>query len=316
LNAFGEPAPPSRSYLLGTDELGRDVLSRTIFGARISLEVAIIGTSLIVIIGVALGMLAGYYRGWADTLLSRMFDVMLAFPVLLLALGLAAACSVAQGCIVVNYHDVGTGMVIAAAGLVITINGIVVVRDRRRANHSKEKKLAPVVIQNLPCVLVVVLGVLLREAVKARGALIQPGLSVVLFIIIFAGIPYMARIIRGLVLSIREKEYVEAMHSLGASDRRILFLHILPNLAPSIIVYATLLVPLNILFEAALSFLGIGIQPPTASWGQMIAAATPLFDVAWWYMTFPGVALVLTVLSFNLLGDALQDALQPRSVGR
>jgi len=278
--------------------------------------VAIIGTSLIVIIGVALGMLAGYYRGWADTLLSRMFDVMLAFPVLLLALGLAAACSVAQGCIVVNYHDVGTGMLIAAAGLVITVNGLVVARDRRRANHSKERKLAQIVSRNVPCVVVVVLGVLLHEAVKARGALIQPGLNVVLFIIIFAGIPYMARIIRGLVLSIREKEYIEAMHSLGASDRRILFLHILPNLAPSIIVYATLLVPLNILFEAALSFLGIGIQPPTASWGQMIAAATPLFDVAWWYMTFPGVALVLTVLSFNLLGDALQDALQPRSAGR
>ena len=140
-----------------------------------------------------------------------------------------------------------------------------------------------------------------------------PGLTVVIFVIAFAGWPYMARIIRGQVLSIREKEFVEAARSLGASDTRILFRHILPNLVAPIIVYTTLLIPTNILFEAALSFLGIGIQPPTASWGSMIADATGIFDTAWWFMTFPGVALLLTVLSFNLVGDGLQDALNPRT---
>jgi peptide/nickel transport system permease protein len=122
----------------------------------------------------------------------------------------------------------------------------------------------------------------------------------------------MARIIRGQVLSIREKEYVEAALSLGASDTRILFKHILPNLVAPIIVYTTLLIPTNILFEAALSFLGIGVQPPTASWGSMIADATGIFDTAWWFMTFPGVALLLTVLSFNLVGDTLRAFTDPR----
>jgi peptide/nickel transport system permease protein len=123
----------------------------------------------------------------------------------------------------------------------------------------------------------------------------------------------MARIIRGQVLSIREKEYIEAARSLGASDARILFRHILPNLVAPIIVYATLLVPQNILFEAALSFLGVGVEPPTASWGAMIASAIGIFDTAWWYMLFPGLALLITVLSFNLVGDGLQDALNPRT---
>jgi peptide/nickel transport system permease protein len=115
------------------------------------------------------------------------------------------------------------------------------------------------------------------------------------------------------VLSLREKEFVEAARSLGARDSRILFREILPNLVAPIIVYGTVLIPQNILFEAALSFLGVGIQPPTASWGQMIADALNVFDTAWWYMTFPGVALLLTVLAFNLVGDGLQDALNPRT---
>jgi peptide/nickel transport system permease protein len=123
----------------------------------------------------------------------------------------------------------------------------------------------------------------------------------------------MARIVRGLVLSLREREFVDASRALGASDARIMFREILPNLTAPIIVYASLQIPANILIEAALSFLGIGIRPPTASWGQMIASATPIFNTAWWYMVFPGAALLLTVLAFNLLGDGLRDALNPRN---
>jgi peptide/nickel transport system permease protein len=164
-----------------------------------------------------------------------------------------------------------------------------------------------------PGVLVLVFGFIFSVVISSTATLIQPGLPVVLFVITFASWPYMARIIRGQVLSLRETEFVEAARSLGASDTRIIFRHILPNLVAPIIVYTTLLIPTNILFEAALSFLGVGVQPPTASWGAMIADAIEIFDTAWWYMTFPGVALLLTVLAFNLVGDGLQDALNPRT---
>ena len=150
----------------------------------------------------------------------------------------------------------------------------------------------------------------MRGCVKG---LIQPGVGEIIFIISLATWPYIARIVRGLVLSMREREFVEASRALGASDMRIMFREILPNLTAPIIVYGSLLIPTNILFEAGLSFLGVGIRPPTASWGQMIANATPIFNTAWWYMVFPGVALLLTVLAFNLLGDGLQDALNPRN---
>jgi peptide/nickel transport system permease protein len=190
------------------------------------------------------GMVAGYYRGWVDTILSRLIDVLLAFPILLFALGLAAACSFGNGCL---------------------------------------------------------------------GGLIQPGLPVVIFVIAFVNWTYIARIIRGQVLSLREKEFVDAARSLGASNRRILFRELLPNLVAPIIVYSTLIIPQNILFEASLSFLGVGVQPPDASWGYMLADATGIFDSAWWYMLTPGGALLLTVLAFNLLGDGLQDALNPRA---
>ena len=146
---------------------------------------------------------------------------------------------------------------------------------------------------------------------QAFGAL-EPGLKIVVTIIVFANWPYVARIIRGQVLSLREKEFVEASKSLGASNFRIIFREILPNLVAPIIVYSTLMIPANILLEASLSFLGIGVQPPTSSWGQMIGDAVGIFDEAWWYMLFPGIALVLTVLAFNLVGDGLQDALNPR----
>jgi peptide/nickel transport system permease protein len=249
LDAFGLPDPATGgafkgNHLFGVDQLGRDVFSRTLYGAHISLEVALISTAASVIVGVVLGMVAGYYRGWVDSILSRIMDVQLAFPVLLLAVGLGAACSFGKGCF---------------------------------------------------------------------GGLLQPGLPVVIFVIALAQWPYMARIIRGQVLSLREKEFIEAAKSIGASDARIIFREILPNLVAPIIVYSTVLIPTNILFEAALSFLGVGVQPPTPSWGAMISEAISIFDIAWWFMLFPGLALLLTVLAFNLIGDGLQDALNPRS---
>src|SRR5437588_7761114 len=241
-DSFGSPLGPSGAHPFGVDQLGEDVMSRVIYGARVSLEVGIIGTGISTLIGVIIGLLAGFYRGWTDTLLMRLTDVVLSIPILLLGLGIGAACSV-RGCI--------------------------------------------------------------------KGA-IQPGLGVIIFLISLATWPYTARIVRGLVLSLREREFVEASRGLGASDARIMVREILPNLAAPIIVYASLQVPTNILLEAALSYLGVGIRPPTASWGQMIAQATPIFNTAWWYMVFPGIALLLTVLAFNLLGDGLMDALNPR----
>jgi peptide/nickel transport system permease protein len=243
LDSFGTPTGPSGGHPFGVDQLGRDVFSRVLYGARVSLEVAIVATAISVFIGVVLGMIAGYYRGWVDTGISRTIDVLLAFPILLFGIGLASACSLGNGCL---------------------------------------------------------------------GGLIKPGLTVVIFVIAFVNWTYIARIIRGQMLSLREKEFVDASRSLGASNMRIIFREILPNLVAPIIVYSTLVIPQNILFEAALSFLGVGIQPPNASWGQMLADATSIFDTAWWYMVFPGAALLLTVLAFNLLGDGLHVALNPR----
>src|SRR5438105_9693009 len=242
-DSFGSPLGPSGAHPFGVDQLGEDVMSRVIYGTRVSLEVGIIGTGISTLIGVIIGLLAGFYRGWTDTLLMRLTDVVLSIPILLLGLGIGAACSV-RGCI---------------------------------------------------------------------SGLIQPWLSTVIFLIALATWPYMARIVRGLVLSLRQREFVEAARALGASNPRIMFREILPNLAAPVLVYASLQIPVNILIEAALSFLGVGIRPPTASWGQMISAASPIFTTAWWFMVFPGAALLLTVLAFNLLGDGLRDALNPRS---
>jgi peptide/nickel transport system permease protein len=136
---------------------------------------------------------------------------------------------------------------------------------------------------------------------------------VVIFVIAVTTWPPIARVVRGQALSLREREFVESARSVGASNRSIIFSEILPNLVGPIVVYASILIPQVILYEAALSFLGVGIQPPTASWGQMLSDATEIFNTAWWYMLYPGLALVLTVLAFNLVGDALQDALNPKT---
>ena len=240
---FGTPTGPSREFLFGVDTVGRDVFARVVYGARVSLEVALVATVLSVGLGVVAGLLAGFHRGTVDTAISRLIDITLAFPILLLALGIASSCSIGNGCV---------------------------------------------------------------------GGAVKPGLSTVIVAIVVVNWTYIGRIIRGQVLSIREKEYVDASRALGASNRRIILKEILPNLVAPIIVYSTLVIPQNILFEASLSFLGVGIQPPNASWGQMLADATSIFDTAWWYMVFPGAALLLTVLAFNLLGDGLHDALNPR----
>jgi ABC-type dipeptide/oligopeptide/nickel transport system permease subunit len=312
LDSFGSASGPSSANWFGTDALGRSVFSRVLAGAQVSLKVAFISTAVILVIGVTLGMVAGYYRGWVDTLLARTMDVILAFPVLLLALGLGAACSFGNGCIQMNYDRVGE--VVLGLGVL----GAIVTTAWRGLRPPPEGVAPPkpkeLVLAALPWLVLIVPGIALWLVVKkSTGALISPGLPVVIFIIALAGVPYMARIIRGQVLSLREKEFVEAAMSLGASDSRIIFRHILPNLVAPIIVYTTLIIPTNILFEAALSFLGVGVQPPTASWGSMIADAIEIFDTAWWYMTFPGIALLLTVLAFNLVGDGLQDALNPRT---
>jgi len=242
---FGTPTGPSSRFLFGVDTVGEDVFSRVLYGARVSLEVALIATAVSVGIGVVLGMIAGFYRGIVDTVISRVIDVTLAFPILLLALGIASSCSLGNGC---------------------------------------------------------------------AGGVVKPGLTTVIVAIVVINWTYIGRIIRGQVLSLREREFVEAARASGAKDRTILFREILPNLVAPIVVYSTLVIPQNILLEAALSFLGVGINPPQASWGAMLAEATPIFNTAWWFFVFPGAALLLTVLAFNLLGDGVRDALDPRTV--
>jgi peptide/nickel transport system permease protein len=242
---YGLPVGPSSEYLFGADTAGGDLFVRVIYGARTSLTVALLSTSLSLIIGVSLGMMAGYYRGKIDTFVSRLIDIVLSLPVLLLALGLVAACSLSKtGCL---------------------------------------------------------------------GGLIRPGLLLVSYVIGLFSWPYIARIVRGQVLSLREKEFVEAARSQGAGDFRIMAREILPNVVAPIIVYTTLIIPNNILFEAALSFLGAGVPPDVPSWGKMLSEAATIFTVAWWMMVFPGLFLFLTTMAFNLVGDGLRDALDPRT---
>jgi peptide/nickel transport system permease protein len=243
---FGLPLGPNDTYLFGADEAGRDLFIRVIYGARTSLQVALVATGIAVAVGVVLGVIAGYYGGKIDTFISRTIDIILSMPLLVFALGIGAACGVTpDGCL---------------------------------------------------------------------GGIIEQGrLNGVIFIIAAFSWPYIARIVRGNTLSLREKEFIEASRSLGASNRRIMFREILPNLVAPIIVYTTLIVPQNILFEAALSFLGAGLSQDIPSWGGMLSQASDLFPEAWWYMFFPGLFLFLTTLAFNLVGDGLRDALDPRT---
>ena len=298
LDSFGTPTGPSSEHLFGVDPLGRDVLSRTLYGARVSLEVALISTALATFIGVVLGLVAGFFRGWVDSGISRLMDVLLAFPALLLALGLAAACSLGDGCAVSTPLQ-GAGLATIVVGLLGAARSLA--RGRRELVGAS--------------LIVVGFGLCFLLLGSLFTIKIEPGAGVVIFVITLVSWTYIARIVRGQVLSLREKEFVEASRSLGASDARIVFKEILPNLIVPIIVYATLILPTNILLEAALSFLGAGVQPPNASWGAMIAEATSVFDTAWWYMLVPGLALLFTVLAFNVVGDGLSDALNPRQEG-
>lgn len=233
LTPDGLPVGPSRTFLLGTDNLGRDLLVRIAYGARISLLVGVVSTLLAVVAGVVVGLVAGYSGGAVDTVLARFMDVVLSFPFLLFAIALVAV--------------------------------------------------------------------------------VGPSLRVAILVIAFFSWAAVGRVIRGQTLSLREREFVEAARSLGASNLRIMFVDLLPNLSAPILVYATLLIPVAIVFEATLSFLGLGVVPPTPSWGGMLADSLQYYQVAWWFVLFPGLALLATTLSFNLLGDSVRDALDPNA---
>ena len=230
-------APPlAPGHLLGTDELGRDVLSRIIWGARVSMQAGVLATLLAMVVAVPIGLASGYYRGLLDTVVMRLVDTLLAFPFLILAVGFAA-----------------------------------------------------------------IFGPSLQIATLAIG-LVQ--------------IPKQVRIARGEVLSLREETFVQGAVADGASDAFILFRHILPNVANTLLVQATVLIPYAILGESTLSFLGLGVQPPTPSWGVMLTAAQAFLSQAPWLALVPGITILVTTMSFNLLGDGLRDTLDPRDAGR
>ncbi len=224
--------PPSKAHLLGTDSKGRDILARVVYGSRISLAVGVLASALSLCIGIFFGLVAGYFGGRTDAVLSQFFDVFLAFPSLLLAIGISAVMPAG----------------LTSAMLAITLVG-------------------------------------------------------------WAGF---ARLVRGIALSLKEQTYVEASRALGASPARILYRHILPNALPLILVAGSLRVGGFILLEAALSFLGLGVQPPTPTWGSMISLNRAYINSAPWMVIFPGLAISVTVISFNILGDFLRDKLDPR----
>lgn len=238
----------SASHLLGLEpQLGRDLFSRVLFGSRISLLIATLASLLSLVIGVTMGVVAGYFGGKVDAAISRLMDIFLAFPLLLFALALAA-----------------------------------IVSDRFSA-----------------------------FGVTLTGDPLH--ISVLVFIIGFFGWPYAGRIVRGQTISLRQREFVDAARVLGARPSRIIVKELMPNLIAPILVYATLLIPANILFEAALSFLGVGIHPPTPSWGAMMNDAINWYKVDPEYLIVPGCAIFVTVLAFNLFGDGLRDAFDPKS---
>jgi peptide/nickel transport system permease protein len=234
-------------FLLGaSDTLGRDEFLRLLYGARVSLEVAIGATFLSMFMGVLLGSIAGYFRGGIDAIISRVTEIVMAFPLLLFVIALAAT-----------------------AG--DRLNDITL------------------------------------------GGAFQPGVITLVLIGGIFGWFYPARIVRAQVLSLREKEFVEAARMVGSSDWRIIRSHLLPHLVAPIIVYSTLIVAQFVLFEAGLSFLGLGIELPTASWGNLLSTAPDFYTQQPWLMVWPGLAVLLTTLAFNLLGDGLRDAFDPRS---
>jgi len=233
LTPNGLPKGPNGIFYLGTDDLGRDVLVRIAYGARISLLVGVVATLITVGIGVVVGLAAGFLGGLVDTALARLIDVVLSVPSLLVAIAL------------------------------VSITG--------------------------------------------------PSLTITILVIGFFSWASVARIVRGQVLSLREREFVEAARSLGAGSSRIMFIDILPNVLAQVIVYTTLLIPVVIVVQATLSFLGLGLPPPTADWGGMISEGQAYYRVAWWFVLFPSIALVVTTLAFNLFGDGVRDAFDPRT---
>jgi ABC-type dipeptide/oligopeptide/nickel transport system permease subunit len=226
-------AHPSWQHLFGTDELGRDVFSRLVWGARVSITVGFLATALSMLIAVPVGLLAGYYRGWLDTIVGRVADVLLAFPFVILAIGLAA-----------------------------------------------------------------IMGPSLTTTTIALGVAAVPGLI---------------RITRGETLALREADFVPAAVASGAGDATIVFRHILPNMASTLLVWATVHIPRAIIGEATLSFLGLGVRPPGASWGRMLHDAQSYLSQAPRLAVYPGLTIVLVALAFNLLGDALRDVFDPRT---
>ena len=223
---------PSAAHLFGTDQFGRDILSRIVFGARLSFEVGFIAVGLALIFGIVLGLTAGYYGGKPDAAISILIDIMLAFPGILLALAIIA-----------------------------------------------------------------ILGPSLLNLMIAVG---------------IAGIPTYTRLVRGATLSAKQQAYVEAARVSGATNSAIMFRHILPNVLAPVIVLATLGIGSAILVGASLSFLGLGAKPPTPEWGAMLSAGRNYLSIAWWITLFPGLAIMVTVLSINMVGDGLRDALDPR----
>lgn len=234
LTEFGTPVAPNSQFLLGTDNLGRDVLVRLVYGAQISLTVALFATLGALGIGTLVGLVAGFLRGPVDTVLTWLMDTTLSLPQLLFAISLVA--------------------------------------------------------------------------------LVGPSLATTIIVIVLFSWAPIARVVRGQVLSLREREFVEAARSLGASNWRIMRVDVIPNLLVPILVYGTLLIPQAIVFEATLSFLGLGVLPPTATWGNMLSVASQgsLYTIAPWLVIFPSAALLAVTLAFNLLGDSIRDALDPR----